>query len=61
MAAQRILKPELIEAAGGLRDIAFKLKIGFVRYVMKSFIFHVQGLHLVRDDLRQWLRARFSV
>ena len=61
MAAQRILKHELIEAAGGWRDVALKLKIGFVRYVMKSFIFHVQGLHLVRDDLRQLLRARFSV
>ncbi len=26
------LDPELIEAPGGYRDIAFKLKIGFVRY-----------------------------
>lgn len=36
------LDPGLVDVPGGYRDIAFKLKIGFVRYSKTSFIFHVQ-------------------
>lgn len=36
------LDPELVEVPGGYRDIAFKLKIGFVRYSHFFFILHVQ-------------------
>jgi hypothetical protein len=32
------LDPELVDVPGGYRDIAFKLKIGFVRYSKISFI-----------------------
>jgi hypothetical protein len=33
--------PALIDVPGGYRDVAFKLKIGFVRYVIKCIFFSI--------------------
>ena len=44
------LDPELIEAPGGYRDIAFKLKIGFVRY----FFYREKNAFLRTFDFNFW-------